>query len=120
MLGLSTERGCAPGKPTITQRWVTQIFWVSLTPEDILCDGCFVGGEQTLDSECPVRPCVIEHKVKNCAECDDYVCEKLADILVDFDELQAKFDQPFPEAERQRFLFPHEYKQWLAEMRETK
>lgn len=95
-------------------------FGFRLAAENILCDGCFINGDTTLDSECPVRPCVIEHNVKNCAECDAYICEKLAGILVDFDEIQAKFDQPIPEADRQRFLFPHENKQRLAELRKMK
>ncbi|MDY6866757.1 MAG: DUF3795 domain-containing protein [Chloroflexota bacterium] len=95
-------------------------FGFRLPPEDILCDGCFVNGESILDSECPVRPCVIDHNVMNCAECDNYVCEKLADILVDFDDFQAKFDQPIPEADRRRFIFPYENKQRLAELRKQK
>jgi hypothetical protein len=57
---------------------------------------------------------------KICAVCDDYICEKLADILVDFDEIQAKFDQPIPEVDRQQFIFPHEKKQLLAELRKLK
>jgi len=92
-------------------------FGFRIQPEDIHCEGCFLDGNKTLDSECPVRPCVIEQGVANCAACDSYICDKLAGILVDFDDMQAKFDQPIPEADRKQFIFPYENKQRLAELR---
>ena len=101
----------------ISDGWY-KYFGFRIPPEDILCDGCFLEGNETLDSECPIRPCVIEHGVANCAACDSYICDKLADILVDFDEMQAKFDQPIPEVDRKWFIFQYENKQRLAELRQ--
>ncbi len=95
-------------------------FGFRIPPEEIICDGCFLEGNETIDAECAVRPCVIEHGVANCAACDSYICDKLAGILVDFDDMQAKFDQPIPEEDRQRFIFPYENKQRLAELRQMK
>jgi len=106
-------------KRLLSDGW-QKYFGTHIPPEDILCDGCFLGGEDTIDTECPVRACAVARGVENCAVCDDYICEKLADILVDFDEIQAKFDQPIPEVDRQQFIFPHENKQCLAELRKLK
>ena len=95
-------------------------FGFRLPPEDINCDGCFPDGKPTLDSGCEVKPCVTERKLENCAVCEEYVCEKLSSRLVSFEAIQEKFDQPIPEIDRQRFIFPYENAARLAKLRVKK
>jgi len=100
----------------ISDGWHTY-FGFRIPPEDIHCNGCFPDGKTTLDSECPVKPCVTARNLVHCAECTDYICEKLAGILVDFDQIQSKLGDPIPDIDRQRFIFPYENKERLAELR---
>lgn len=95
-------------------------FGFRLPPEEITCEGCFLDENETLDKTCQVRPCVIEKDISNCAACENYICEKLEAILVDIETMQAKFDQPIPERDRRLFIFPHENRQRLEELRKKK
>lgn len=103
----------------LSDGWYTY-FGFRIPPEEITCDGCFPNENETLDKTCQVRPCVIERNVSNCADCEDYICKKLKAILVDFETMQSKFDQPIPEADRHRFIFPYENKQRLEELRQNR
>jgi hypothetical protein len=49
------------------------------TVDNVKCDGCY--GEIRADKTCPVRPCVIEKGIENCAHCDDYICDKLRQLI---------------------------------------
>ena len=66
-----------------------QYFGFRIPPEEIVCNGCRNSENLTLDEDCPVRPCVIERELEHCAQCDDTVCEKLQERLVDFAQLQS-------------------------------
>ena len=99
----------------ISDGWHTY-FGFRILPEDIHCNGCFADGQPTLDSECPVKPCVTASGFQNCAECAEYICDQLAGILVDFELIQAKFEQPIPDADRERFFLPYENKVRLADL----
>lgn len=83
-------------------------FGFRIPPEEIECDGCFPDGQPTLDNECAVKPCVTKRNLENCAGCEEYICDKLSKILVTFESIQEKFEQPIPEVDRQRFIFPYE------------
>lgn len=100
----------------ISDGWHTY-FGFRIPPEKIFCSGCFSGGSPTIDSECPVHPCVSARGLHNCAECESYICDKLNKILVTFETIQAKFDHAIPELDRQRFIFPYENKNRLAALR---
>jgi len=103
-------------KKIISDGWHTY-FGFRIPPEKTLCDGCYSGGGPTKDDECPVHPCVSSRGLRNCAECDEYICEKLNQILVTFESIQEKFDGPIPETDRQLFIFPYENKNRLAALR---
>jgi len=93
-------------------------FGFRIPPEEIVCGGCFPDGKSNLDNECKVKPCVTARELENCAECDEYNCEKLSSILVTFESIQKKFDQPILEVDRQRFIFPYENADRLAKLRD--
>jgi len=93
-------------------------FGFCIPPEHIHCMGCFTGGEATLDNECAVHPCVSSRGLVNCAQCEDYICKKLENILVTFEEMQSKFEKPIPPEDRRRFIFPYENKDRLEAIRQ--
>lgn len=64
-----------------------------LTAEDVTCDGCF--GKRLSKyarSYCAIRACGAEKKVKNCAYCGDYKCEKIAKFLQNAPAAAEKLD----------------------------
>ncbi|MDY6872824.1 MAG: DUF3795 domain-containing protein [Chloroflexota bacterium] len=93
-------------------------FGFQIPPEQIHCDGCFATGNPTLDDECPVRPCVTERGLADCAACEDYVCKKLEQRLTRFEDIQAKFDAPIPEEDRRLFILPYENADRLKAIRD--
>lgn len=46
------------------------------TAENVKCDGCRSNG-RLADKQCRARPCAIERGLDNCADCDDFICDKL-------------------------------------------
>ncbi|MEZ4813239.1 MAG: DUF3795 domain-containing protein [Caldisericia bacterium] len=59
--------------------------WYSadIKPESINCIGCMEEGEPKVNfcSRCEIRTCGIEKKVVSCADCDEYLCEKINDFF---------------------------------------
>jgi hypothetical protein len=92
-------------------------FGFRLNPEVICCDGCMSEDPHLIDDGCPVRPCVIEKGLQNCAQCDDYICEKLQDRLVDYAEVQQRTGLKIPRAEYLSFIRPYENKRRLEGLR---
>jgi hypothetical protein len=50
------------------------------TVENVRCDGCKANG-LLADKSCKARPCAIKKKVKSCALCDIFPCEKVKGLL---------------------------------------
>lgn len=52
--------------------------------EDVTdCDGCKAKGARLLSgsTNCQIRKCASQKSVENCAHCDKYVCEELANFF---------------------------------------
>jgi hypothetical protein len=92
-------------------------FGFRIPPEGILCDGCMAVNPCLIDQACPVRPCVIERGLRNCAECSDFGCERLAQRLVVYEDIAAHMDVLIPEEDRARFIAPYENKARLEALR---
>jgi len=92
-------------------------FGFRIPPERIMCDGCMAENPQLIDNACPVRPCVIERALGNCAECPDYGCETLVKRLVIAEDVAARVGGPIPTEDRSRFIAPYENKVRLEELR---
>lgn len=92
-------------------------FGFRIPAERVICDGCMSQNPRLLDTACPVRPCVLEKGLANCAECPDYVCGKLKERIVVYEELAAKQAGPIPEEDRERFIKPYENKERLDKLR---
>jgi Protein of unknown function (DUF3795) len=72
-------------KKTAAEKW-SQLYGHGRTikPEEMECDGCLSAGGKLWNRcrNCEVRKCGQEKKVKNCAYCRDYPCEKLNEIFI--------------------------------------
>ena len=94
-----------------------QYFGFRLPPEEIYCDGCMADDPKLIDQNCPVRPCVIEKGLENCAQCELYVCEKLTERLVVFEEVRNRVGKEIPEYDYLCFIRPYENKRRLNGLR---
>jgi hypothetical protein len=95
-------------------------FGFRILASDVSCDGCMAENPNLLDKGCPVRPCVIERKLQNCASCGDYDgCEKLAQRLVTYEEVRARAAMEIPQDDRRRFIEPYENKGRLEALRKS-
>ena len=88
-----------------------------IPPEEILCDGCLAEDARLVDTACPVRPCVIERGLPNCAACGQYICAKLEERMVSREEVRQRMRAEIPEEDYQRFILPYENKPRLEEIR---
>jgi hypothetical protein len=59
----------------VAKGWSSEEF--PLGPDDVLCDGCHAERVAKFAPECATRQCGLEKGVENCAQCGEYVCEKL-------------------------------------------
>jgi hypothetical protein len=92
-------------------------FGFRLPPEAICCDGCMSADPRLIDQSCPVRPCVMERVLENCSQCDRYVCEKLTQRLVVFEEVKTRLNAEIPEEDHRDFIRPYENKKRLDSIR---
>ena len=68
-------------KKQIAKHWSDQ-GETKFKPKDVDCHGCksdVISG--FCRQLCQIRPCAEERKVKTCANCDYYLCEKLKEYL---------------------------------------
>jgi hypothetical protein len=70
-----------------------------------------------IDQACPVRPCVIEKGLDNCSQCEQYVCEKLTERLVVYEEVKNRINAEIPDDDHLCFIRPYENKKRLDGLR---
>jgi hypothetical protein len=95
-------------------------FGFRIPPEKIICDGCMSENPILIDITCPVRPCAMEKELSNCALCNSYICEKLTERLVSYEEHRNRVGTEIPEDDRRNFIQPYENKKRLEEIRASK
>lgn len=78
----------------IAAEWSKQ-FNAAFKPEDINCVGCLKtrGPQIGHCAECEIRQCGLAKKVKNCALCPDYPCEKIAKFIANVPPAEANLDE---------------------------
>jgi hypothetical protein len=107
---------CPSNQETLSDGWFT--YWgFRIPPERIACDGCMAKGGRLIDEGCPVRPCAIERGHVNCSACGDYVCNRLGQRLVSYEEVAGRVNRPIPEEDRARFIAPYENERRLERLR---
>jgi len=64
-------------------------------PEDINCDGCLSDTQRIFEycNVCEIRKCGMEKKVKNCAYCSEYPCDKLSKLFSQYPKAKETLDE---------------------------
>jgi hypothetical protein len=75
---LATQNDDAEARKKVAEEW-SKAYQIALKPEDIHCQGCLTisGRVFSYTQVCEIRACGYKNKVKNCAYCQEYACEKL-------------------------------------------
>ena len=95
-------------------------FGFRLPPERIICEGCMSDHPELIDKGCPVRPCVIEKGLDNCSQCERYVCEKLTERIVVYEQVKDRVAVEIPEDDYLCFIRPYENKKRLDSIKTSK
>lgn len=95
-------------------------FGFRIPAEEIMCDGCLSPDPRLIDTGCPVRPCVIERGLENCASCNEYGCTRLGERLVTYEGVQAAAGGQIPPEDYQRFIRPYENLRRLEAIRRAR
>jgi hypothetical protein len=106
-------------KQKLSDGWY-KYFGFRIPPKDIYCEGCMSETSNLLDKECPVRPCVIEKKIIHCGNCDQYICDKLQERIVIYEEIRQKLKKEISEEDYRCFILPYENKKRLDAFRSFK
>lgn len=65
----------------VAQKW-SRIYKADIKTEHINCDGCKSDGMKFLHCDmCDIRQCCLSRNIDNCAVCEDYMCDTLADFI---------------------------------------
>jgi len=93
-------------------------FGFYIPPEEIYCDGCRNDKPEAkhLDSDCPVRKCVLEKGMDHCGECSEYPCGtfKQREGLC-LGEAKKQQGDRFNDDEYNEFILAYDNKTTLAE-----
>jgi hypothetical protein len=103
------------GRKRVSAGWL-KYFGFRTSPEEIGCVGCLNEGKQAYEG-CPVRPCVLERGLLNCAYCSEFGCDTLRPIM-DFAEQLAERFKDMPEEDYEMFVRPYEGRERLLRIRD--
>jgi len=80
---IATKKNDDEMRTKVVEAWSTENEPLRL--EDVDCDGCTAGKKlHSFCRVCDVRKCGLERKVKNCAYCNVFSCEKLEQLWNSF------------------------------------
>ena len=97
-----------------------EIYGFRIEPEDIICEGCISSEKPILiDTNCPVRPCVLDHEISNCSGCSNFICEKLRQRIVLKSDIEEKLNRALTDQEYNLLVKPYESKGRLEKLREV-
>ena len=90
---IATQKNDNEARKKVAEEWSKHD--AALKPEDINCDGCLADTETVFKfcNICEVRKCGKSKGVVNCAYCDDYACDKLAEIFKMAPEAKTRLDE---------------------------
>jgi len=103
----------AEDKQKVSDGWF-KYFGFRIEPEKISCEGC-IDDNKTLDTECPIYPCVTQNNLKNCGYCREMPCAKLKTRMDFFEERHLDLSQ-IPPKEYNAFIRPYMSKDRLREI----
>ena len=79
---IATQEDDDEKRSEVAKKWSIR-YQSDIRPEQINCDGCRAAGRKFDFTEkiCPIRKCCYLKGVENCAVCDEYICDALADFI---------------------------------------
>jgi len=91
---IATQENNGAKRREVAEAWSKE-YGHELKPEQINCDGCLSKGTRVFNycNICEIRKCGQEKRVKNCAYCDDYKCEKLAKFFENASEAEKTLEE---------------------------
>jgi hypothetical protein len=94
-------------------------FEINIDPAQLHCEGCASNDKnaKVADSSCPVRPCALEKGYNTCAECDEYICDKLKTRACAYQPVLEKFSVGIPDEDFQIFIKPYQGDKNLNDLR---
>ncbi len=91
---IATQKNDDQLRAETAKNW-SELFKASIKPEDINCDGCVADSERLFSqvSVCEIRKCAKNKNLKNCADCAEYPCQKLAELFSFVPEAKATLEE---------------------------
>ena len=86
-------------------------YGLDIPAASIYCDGCRCSkpDAKRLDTECPVRNCVIKKGILHCGQCDEYPCETFNQRKgLTFDEAKQEHGEKFDSGVYNDFLLAYD------------
>lgn len=102
-------------KKIVSDGW-KRMFGFEIPPEEVACAGCHNKGNHP-DSDCPVRPCVIEKGMKNCAYCENFECDSLKTRTGFLAEYFKKSICEISTEDYEKYILPYESRERLVKIR---
>lgn len=103
-------------KKDVSEGW-KKLFGFEVPPAEVECVGCHNKGQHA-DKGCPVRPCVMEKNIENCACCGNFECEALKTRTGFLDEYLHKQNRVVSPEDYDRYVRAYEGRQRLLKIRE--
>ncbi len=72
-----TQQNDTDALAELARRWDEHHDDATYAPDDLVCDGCHSDNLNVYCGRCGVRACGLSRRLENCAECQDYPCDKL-------------------------------------------
>jgi hypothetical protein len=79
---IATQKNDDALRAQVAAKWAKD-YGAPIKPEHINCTGCLSTGPKTYycDQLCEVRKCAVKKSVGTCADCPEYACAQLDEIL---------------------------------------
>jgi hypothetical protein len=91
---LATRSGDKAAIERVAAEW-SKMYGAQIPPESVPCAGCFARPPEPMGChalECGIRACAMKKGVATCAECPDYACAQLADLLAQVPDAKANLE----------------------------
>lgn len=90
---IATQNNDDALRAKVAEEW-TRLYDAPIKAEDINCTGCQSAGVKTFycDQLCEIRKCAMNKAVSTCADCSDYACSTLDEILRMAPEAKSNLD----------------------------
>ncbi len=109
---------CDDDRKKVSDGWFKH-YGFRIPAEEIYCDGCLAddsSNPRRIDSECKVRPCAMERGLPNCAHCDNFICEKLSEKMVNTKKVAKRVGGFIAPEDYEHFVKPYDSKSILEDI----